>query len=243
MERHVLRADGHRGPCAAGWCTPTPTNWTAAAASASASPARCAGPRSSSSATSLCPPLDVSIQAQILNLLQDLQRGESSSPTSSSPTTCPWSSTSPTRSSTMYVGSHRGERAPRDDLFAKPAAPLHQGASLRHPHPQHRRRAQAHRPAGRDRPPPSDPKPGCRFANRCPYANDICRVRQPEFEEVEPEHFVAGRFTREINGSDMKKRRFFSAAAGLLTAALMLYRSLSSRHGRGIGRRGPHHRG
>ena len=46
---------------------------------------------------------------------------------------------------------------------------------------------------------PIDPKPGCRFAPRCPYATDICRQRQPEFEEVLPDHFVACHNVRQIN--------------------------------------------
>ena len=38
---------------------------------------------------------------------------------------------------------------------------------------------------------PIDPKPGCRFAVRCPYATDICRNESPVLREIEPEHFVA----------------------------------------------------
>ncbi|MBC2582770.1 ABC transporter ATP-binding protein [Clostridium sp. DJ247] len=38
---------------------------------------------------------------------------------------------------------------------------------------------------------PIDPKPGCRFANRCKYAKDICSQVDPEFKEIESEHFVA----------------------------------------------------
>ena len=38
---------------------------------------------------------------------------------------------------------------------------------------------------------PINPKPGCRFANRCPYASDICLRQEPELREVLPGHFVA----------------------------------------------------
>ena len=46
---------------------------------------------------------------------------------------------------------------------------------------------------------PINPKPGCRFAPRCPYAAEECRIRQPLFEEVMPDHFVACHKVREIN--------------------------------------------
>ncbi len=38
---------------------------------------------------------------------------------------------------------------------------------------------------------PINPQPGCRFAARCPFAIDKCRQENPTFEEVEPDHFVA----------------------------------------------------
>ena len=46
---------------------------------------------------------------------------------------------------------------------------------------------------------PIDPKPGCRFAARCPYAKEVCSRKEPVFEEVREEHFVACHFVREIN--------------------------------------------
>ena len=38
---------------------------------------------------------------------------------------------------------------------------------------------------------PINPKPGCRFAARCPFATEQCRSEQPPYEEVSPGHFVA----------------------------------------------------
>ena len=46
---------------------------------------------------------------------------------------------------------------------------------------------------------PIDPKPGCRFASRCPFATDICHQQQPALEEVQPGHFAACHRVREIN--------------------------------------------
>ena len=38
---------------------------------------------------------------------------------------------------------------------------------------------------------PVNPKPGCRFAPRCPFASEQCRCENPQFREVKPDHFVA----------------------------------------------------
>ncbi len=46
---------------------------------------------------------------------------------------------------------------------------------------------------------PINPKPGCRFAARCPYAKDKCHESLPAVEEVEPGHFCACHYVREIN--------------------------------------------
>ena len=40
-------------------------------------------------------------------------------------------------------------------------------------------------------PSPINPKPGCRFVQRCKYAMDCCSVETPELKEVEPNHFVS----------------------------------------------------
>ena len=49
---------------------------------------------------------------------------------------------------------------------------------------------------------PINPKPGCRFSPRCPFAEDICRQVNPELKEVEENHFVACHRCKEMmNGS------------------------------------------
>lgn len=47
---------------------------------------------------------------------------------------------------------------------------------------------------------PINPGPGCRFAPRCLYAKEICSTESPELQEVRDNHFVACHFTKEING-------------------------------------------
>jgi peptide/nickel transport system ATP-binding protein len=46
---------------------------------------------------------------------------------------------------------------------------------------------------------PINPKPGCRFAKRCEFATDICSAAEPPFEEIKPGHFAACHHTRAIN--------------------------------------------
>ena len=46
---------------------------------------------------------------------------------------------------------------------------------------------------------PVNPKPGCRFASRCPYATEQCTQELPKVEEVLPQHFCACHRVREIN--------------------------------------------
>ena len=47
---------------------------------------------------------------------------------------------------------------------------------------------------------PVNPKPGCRFAPRCPYAKERCHCEMPVYEEILDGHFVACHYVREING-------------------------------------------
>jgi peptide/nickel transport system ATP-binding protein len=46
---------------------------------------------------------------------------------------------------------------------------------------------------------PVNPKPGCRFASRCAYATDICLIEEPKFEVVQADHFVACHHVKTIN--------------------------------------------
>ena len=140
--------------------------------------------------------LDVSIQAQVLNLLKELQedRGltylfvthDLSVVTHISDDIC-----------VMYLGQ-LVETSPSDELFRTPLSPLHQGAAERHSLDGHPPQNEAHPAARRDQL-PIDPKPGCRFAARCPYACERCAEPQ-KLQCVAPEHYVACCRVREING-------------------------------------------
>jgi peptide/nickel transport system ATP-binding protein len=98
----------------------------------------------------------------------------------------------------MYVGT-MVEKSPKERLFEAPMHPYTKGllAAIPVPNIDNKRKRELLQGELMS---PVDPKPGCRFATRCPYAQDVCRKHTPKFEEVEPEHFVACHRVREING-------------------------------------------
>ncbi len=140
--------------------------------------------------------LDVSIQAQVINLLQDIQeeRGISYMFITHDMSVVKHISDDIL---VLYVGS-MVEKASSDELFDKPLHPYTKGLLSAIPVPDidvERKHVLLEGELSS----PINPKPGCRFAPRCPYANETCRSVQPEFDEVLPEHFVACHRVREIN--------------------------------------------
>ena len=141
--------------------------------------------------------LDVSIQAQVLNLLQDLQeqRGLTYIFVTHDLSVVKHISDDIL---VMYVGS-MVEKCPSKRLFEAPYHPYTKGLLSAIPVPAILPEKKRIIMQG-ELTSPVDPKPGCRFASRCPYAKDICHTQMPVYEEIEPEHFVACHFVREING-------------------------------------------
>ena len=123
--------------------------------------------------------LDVSVQAQILNLLRTCRRS-SGSPTSSSRTTSTSSATSRTASMVMYLGK-AVEVAERRDLYAAPKHP-YTGALLSAvpiPDPDLGRRRETFVLEG-DVPNPINPPSACNFHPRCPrFRQGHCDVEDP----------------------------------------------------------------
>ncbi len=140
--------------------------------------------------------LDVSIQAQILNLLQDLQeqRGLTYLFITHDLSVVKHISNSIL---VMYVGCVV-EKSPSRELFEKPLHPYTKGLLSAIPVPTINRNKKRIIMQG-EITSPVNPKPGCRFAVRCPYATEACRKEQPALEEVLPGHFAACHHIREIN--------------------------------------------
>ena len=141
--------------------------------------------------------LDVSIQAQILNLLQDLQeqRGLTYIFVTHDLSVVKHISTDIL---VMYVGV-MVEKCPAKELFERPLHPYTKGLLSAIPIPNIHHKAERVQLNG-ELVSPIDPQEECRFARRCPYATDKCRCMQPAYEEVLPNHFVACHNVREING-------------------------------------------
>ena len=121
--------------------------------------------------------LDVSIQAQIVNLLMDLQRDRGLTYLFVSHDLSVVRHIS-TRVAVMYLG-RIVEEASRDELFANPLHPYTRVLIDAVPKPDPATRRKARLEVG-DPPNPADPPSGCRFHPRCPLAEDRCRQKAPE---------------------------------------------------------------
>ena len=141
--------------------------------------------------------LDVSIQAQILNLLQDLQeqRGLTYIFITHDLSVVKHISTDIL---VMYIGA-MVEKAKAKELFKRPLHPYTKGLLSAIPvpnidHEKKRVELQGELTS------PIEPGAECRFVARCQYATDRCRSEFPNYEEVLPNHFVSCHNVREING-------------------------------------------
>jgi peptide/nickel transport system ATP-binding protein len=131
--------------------------------------------------------LDVSVQAQILNLLQDLQSKLGltylfvAHDLSVVAHIC-------NRVSVMYVGK-MVELAPTRDLFVSPLHPyteaLMSAIPLPDPRPREKRVLLTGEVAN-----PASPPTGCYFHPRCTYCQEVCKTEEPAFTELTPGHFV-----------------------------------------------------
>lgn len=132
--------------------------------------------------------LDVSIQAQIINLFSELQEKKGlsylfiSHDLSVVEHLC-------TKIGIMYLGTIV-ETAPRDELFTNPLHPYTKALLSAVPIPDPTVKRERIILEG-DIPSPANPPSGCRFHTRCPFATDVCKKIVPEFRNVGAEHFVA----------------------------------------------------
>lgn len=134
--------------------------------------------------------LDVSIQAQILNLLMDLQDDMGLTYMFITHDLSVVKHIS-NEIAVMYLGQCV-ERAPTEMLFANPLHPYTKALLSAIPIPKLMPRGERRKGIIRGEiTNPINPPPGCRFAVRCPYASDACRNVTPPLREIEPGHFVA----------------------------------------------------
>jgi len=132
--------------------------------------------------------LDVSIQAQILNLMKQIQKEYGLTYIFITHDLSVVNHFSDDIA-VMYLG-RLIEKAPSEKLFDNPMHPYTQALLSAIPIPSLHNRKDRILIKG-EITSPINPKPVCRFANRCPYCTEICQSQEPPLVEVEPQHFVA----------------------------------------------------
>jgi oligopeptide transport system ATP-binding protein len=134
--------------------------------------------------------LDVSIQAQIINLLEDLQDELGLTYLFIAHDLSVVRHISD-RIAVMYLGKIV-ELADRDELYENPMHPYTQALLSAVPIPDPKVETQRKRIILQgDVPSPANPPKGCNFSTRCPRVMDICRQEDPPFKEYKPDHYTA----------------------------------------------------
>lgn len=140
--------------------------------------------------------LDVSIQAQVLNLMQDLQRDRNLTYMFITHNLSVVKHIS-TEIMVMYLGA-AVEKAPSKELFRRQYHPYTKALISAIPQidPENKMKRI---PLQGELVSPIDPPKCCRFAPRCIYAKERCFQSIPQFEEISDNHFVACHYVKEIN--------------------------------------------
>ncbi|MDY6011505.1 dipeptide ABC transporter ATP-binding protein [Clostridium sp.] len=134
--------------------------------------------------------LDVSIQAQVINMLEELQEELNLT----------YLFIAHDLSMVKHISTHIGvmylgqmvEKGPSNDVYLRPKHPYTKALLSAVPIPDPKiAKSNKRIVLSGDIPSPIDPKPGCRFKGRCKYAKDICDREDPILKEVEKDHFVA----------------------------------------------------
>lgn len=139
--------------------------------------------------------LDVSIQAQVLNILRELQQNFGLTYLFVAHNLAVVEHISD-RVAVMYLGKVV-ELADRKELFSKPLHPYTRALMSAIPIPNPRVKRERIILEG-DVPSPLNPPSGCRFHPRCPYAEERCSIEEPAFREIKPNHWVACHFAEDF---------------------------------------------
>jgi oligopeptide/dipeptide ABC transporter ATP-binding protein len=141
--------------------------------------------------------LDVSVRAQVVNLLQDLQVELGLSYLFIAHDLSVVRHISH-RIAIMYAG-RIAEVAPSDEVYVRPLHPytkaLLSAVPIPDPVVQRERRREV---LEGEIPNPIDPPPGCRFQTRCPMATDLCRTENPVLEQKAPGHWAACHYSDQL---------------------------------------------
>jgi oligopeptide transport system ATP-binding protein len=137
--------------------------------------------------------LDVSIQAQVVNLLEELQEQLGLTYLFIAHDLSMVRHISD-RMAVMYLGKIV-ELSDRDEIYLNPLHPYTQALMSAVPVPDPDIAAERHRVILEgDLPSPANPPVGCNFNTRCPIAKEVCIEQEPEFLELKPKHWVACHF-------------------------------------------------
>jgi oligopeptide/dipeptide ABC transporter ATP-binding protein len=146
--------------------------------------------------------LDVSIQAQVINLLDDLQDELHLSYLFVAHDLSVVRHVSD-RIAVMYLGKIM-EMSPSEELYVKPIHPYTVALLAAVPIPDPKQnRARERIVVGGEPPNPIDPPSGCRFHTRCPFATDICRVVEPPLTEYPNGHIAACHHPRNVTADEI----------------------------------------
>ena len=142
--------------------------------------------------------LDVSVQAQVINLLDELKQSMDLTLLFIAHDLSMVRYVSD-RMAVMYLGKVV-ELAPREPLYAEPLHPYTQAllSAVPEPDPSLARATERIILQG-DVPSPANPPQGCNFCTRCPKVMDICTREEPTYREVQPGRFVACHLYNDTN--------------------------------------------